>query len=470
MQAYNEPIEDVKRFEQMVNGQTEYYFDVESIENIFDYYAENDDIEKAERVLNLGCKLHPNSIPLLLKKTFIFMEKDEDEKAIHLLEGILKLENTNIDLYFYLGWAYFKIEKDEKAIEYFKQGLALSYEDEEEELTLDIAFTLNQMEHYKYAIEILEERYEKFPDNEDILFELAYAYDKLNLLEKSHTAYRKILDINPFSENSWNNLGILYFKNNEFDRAIKAYDYALAINPSNAEALFNKANSLINMGEVLKAFDCYIDYVSYGYDDVMAYHYIADCLEQMKLYDLSMRFFDLTVKTKPDYLPAWLDYISILIDNNEGKKALEKTSEALLSTGLFPEFIYLRARAYILAKDYKSALVWIGRCVELEPENIRNIAEWLQVKKELQPQKKSLTFLNEWYELFPDSAALKYASAAIAMLELKNFKLAGKYLEEALIKSPDIFEDFVDYFSIPEEYIFENKILNKIILKYIEFE
>jgi len=470
MQTYNEPIEDVKRFEQMENGDSEYYFDVESIENIFDFYAENDQIDKAERVLKFGCKLHPNSIPLLLKKTFILIEKDEDEKAIKILEKLLKFENNNIDLFFYLGWAYFKIGKNQKALSYFRKALIYAYEDEKEEITLDIAFMLNHLEQYFYAIEILEEAYEKYPKNDDFLFELAYAYDKEDMTEKSFSLYRKLLKNDPFCENAWNNIGILHFKKNKFKKALKCYNYALAIDSSNAEAWFNKGNALMNLGEARKAFDCYIEYISYGNFDAIAFYYIADCLEQMGLDDLATRFFDLTVKTNPANINAWEDYIIYLMDKKLVKKALEKTAEALLVTGLFPDFIYLRARVYILANNYESALHWLAKCVNIDPENVRNVAEWYQVKKELCPNKDSLSLLNEWYKKYPGSSALKYASAAIAILELKNFKLAGIYLEEALFKASEYFEDFLDCFSIPDEYIFENPILVPIIEKYIEFE
>lgn len=470
MQIYNESTEEVKRFELMENGNSECYFDVESIENIFDFYAENDQIDKAERVLKFGCKLHPDSIPLLLKKTFILIEKDEDEKAIKILEELLKFENSNIDLYYYLGWAYFKIDNDKKALSYFKKALNLVYEDEKEDLTLDIAFALNHIKQYFYAIDMLEEACIKYPENEDILFELAYAYDKVDMTEESFSIYCKLLKKDPFSENAWNNIGILHFKNNRFKKALKCYNFALAIDSSNAEAWFNKGNALVNLNEFEKALDCYIEYVSYGYEDPMAYQYIADCLDEMGLYNLSMRFYELTVIIEPDNLMAWLNYISLLIEQKEVKKALEKTAEALLTSGLFPEFIYLRAKAYILSNNYESALHLFAKCVEIEPENVRNIAEWFQVKKEICPNQNPMSFLDEWYKRFPANPALKYASAAIAIHENKDFKMAAYYLEEALLKAPESFEDFVDYFLIPDEYVFENEILNPIIEKYIEFE
>ena len=465
---HNELTEDVKRFEKMENGQTEYYFDVHSIENIFDFYAENEQFEKAERVLQLGIKIHPGAVSLLLKQAVILLEKGNDKEAISILNGLAELEQSNPDILFNLGWAYLKIEDIGTAVSYFKKTLEAA-DDEYEDFLLDIALFLNQSEEYTHTIDFLEQGREKCHDNENLLFELAYAYDKEGNVKEGINIYERLLDVNPFSENAWYNLGILYIRNEDYVNAIKCYDYALAIDPSHAEALFNKANALVNLGELRNALDCYFDYVSFGYDIVLAYHYIADCLEQMGFYELALRFFRTITKIDPSYMPAWLGYIALLINRNQIKEALSASAKALLTSGSFPEFMYLRANALLLADKPESALKWFGKSIINDLDNVRNIFEWLQVKKQLNPMENVFSYLDEWLHKYPDSTAVNYAAAAIAIQESGDTKLAARFLETALQKAPENFDYFLDVFSISED-IFQDDILNHIITKYTNHE
>ena len=465
---HNEMTEDVKRFEQMEDGHTEYYFDVQSIENIFDFYAENDDLEKAERVLQLGIKIHPGSVSLLMKQAIILLEKGNDKTAISILNGLAELEQSNPDILFNLGWAYLKIDDITTAVSYFNKTLNIA-DDEYEDFLLDIALFLNQSDEYTHTIDFLESGCIKCPDNENLLFELAYAYDKEDNIKEGLNTYKRLLDINPFSENAWYNLGILYIREEDYVNAIKCYDYALAINPSHAEALFNKANALVNLGELRNALDCYIDYVSFGYDVILAYHYIADCLEQMGFYELALRFFRIIVKTDSSYMPAWLGYIALLINRNHVKEALSASAKALLTEGSFPEFMYLRANALLLADKPVNALKWFSKSIINDLDNLRNIFEWLEVKKMLNPLEESTSHIDEWLQNYPDSSAVNYAAAAIAIQESKDSKLAACFLETALQKAPENFDYFLDIFSISDD-IFEDDVLNSIITKYTDYE
>ena len=466
---HNEVNEDVARFEKMESGNTEYYFDVEDIENIFDFYTVNGQLENAERVLQLGLKLHPASISLLERKTYIFLEKGEEENAIPLMEELLKFEESDPCLYFNLGLSYLKTGKPNKSLSYYKKALANAY-DEEEEIILDIANSLNQYEQYNEAIDFLEEGCEKYPKNEDLLFELAYAYDKKEMIDKSISIYIYLLEINPFVENAWYNLGILYNENEDYAKSVECYNYALAVNPAIKEALFNKANALMNLEEFHKALDCYIEYVSYGEDIILAYQYIAECLEQLELYDLSLRFYELTITKAPLDFFTWVDYLSLIISQKHTEKALEKTAEALKFTDEFPEFMYLRGKAFWLANDYQYAFFWIEKSIEISPDNFRYLYGWIQLKKEINPARDSWSLLEEWKPKYAGTSGFNYTAAAIAITELKDFDIAGVYLEDAFIDAPEDFDYFLDVFAIPENELLENENLKQLIIKYFDFE
>ena len=51
------------------------------------------------------------------------------------------------------------------------------------------------------------------------------------------------------SAKDWFNKGVVYFENNKFEEAIMAYNEAIKIDPSLAEAFTNKGNALIVLGK-----------------------------------------------------------------------------------------------------------------------------------------------------------------------------------------------------------------------------
>jgi tetratricopeptide (TPR) repeat protein len=54
-------------------------------------------------------------------------------------------------------------------------------------------------------------------------------------------SYEKAISINPRFYRSYNNLGIIYYKLKNFDKARAAYEQALQLNPSNSQSEINLA-------------------------------------------------------------------------------------------------------------------------------------------------------------------------------------------------------------------------------------
>lgn len=99
----------------------------------------------------------------------------------------------------------------------FDKAIELSI-DEAESFFLDIGFNLNQEGYYNEAIYYLSYATIQYEDNENILFELAYAYDKADQIDDGIETYLILLELNPYFENAWYNLGILYNKKGEFTK------------------------------------------------------------------------------------------------------------------------------------------------------------------------------------------------------------------------------------------------------------
>lgn len=459
---YNDIKGEIERFEMMEKGGKSCYFDVQTIESLFDFFADKFQFEKAERILSIGISQHPSNPSLQSKKAVIYIEKGEDAKAIRLLEALSTIETSNPDLFMNLGFVYLRVKRNEEAVVCFQKAMKLAFEDAEDFL-FEIVQYLNGNEQYKYALEFLSKELPKYPNNENLLFEYAFALEKEGRVAEALEAYEKLLEVNPFSENAWYNLGIIHIRKEDYDNAIKCYDLTLAINPAHIEALFNKGNALVAMNKYAEAIDYYIEYLSYGYETTLPYHYIADCHDQIGNIELSLRFYRLTVDSEPMYLPGWLNYLAHLINNDYMEEALEASKKALEYHSDVPEIWYLRARSLLLSDMFKEAAKALHEAFTGEPDNLRNLFELYFVQRKLSPRKDPFKMIEKWLREYPASPAVHYIAAAYYLIDNRQMPMAIKHLKVALAENPLDYELFLELFPTMENMIKKSKRLSALV-------
>ncbi len=71
----------------------------------------------------------------------------------------------------------------------------------------------------------------------------------------------------------------------QYEKALEAYDYALAINSQNTFAIFNKGNILCNLDKYNDAIPVYHEYLENEPDSFEAMTYLAECYEKTERSD-----------------------------------------------------------------------------------------------------------------------------------------------------------------------------------------
>lgn len=92
---------------------------------------------------------------------------------------------------------------------------------------------------WKQHIKHLKESAEKDPENAETWSQLANAYYELQDYSKSIEAYNKYIPLIEDKSGAYQDLGVVYRRNGQFEEAIKAFEKAVAENPENLRALFN---------------------------------------------------------------------------------------------------------------------------------------------------------------------------------------------------------------------------------------
>ena len=287
----------VKRYESMQKKGEFAYFDVDEIENIVNFYVENNRFDKAMDACKSGLQIHPSSSELKLRFAQIYVSRGKWRDALLWLNRCEELSHWNYEYILTKGIVFAMSDNTGSAVKLFNKALSIMPESEKDEAIFTIADTFeNNTGNISSAINFLQKGLEQNPSNKDYYFRLAMSYERIGDFKKSIGYYQKFLDFDAFSISGWFNLGLLYNRNGKYEKAVEAYDYVLALESNHYDALFNKANALANAEKYEEAIKVYKTYLNIFDDSLIAQYYIGECYFQIKEYNKALDVFDEILK------------------------------------------------------------------------------------------------------------------------------------------------------------------------------
>ena len=181
-------------------------------------------------------------------------------------------------------------------------------------------------EEWKKNIEKALELSDRASDRERYLIQGDFYRMSEETYDKAIEAYTKLLGIYPDDANGNNNLGVLYERLEEYDKALKYYELAYQ-EKKTYPACTNVATTYEALGLYDKARDVYRDYLSNVSDDARIHSFLASsCVSDGKL-DLALEEADKAIALNPQsYNKVWIYYLQGDFDavEKEYKEWLEK--------------------------------------------------------------------------------------------------------------------------------------------------
>jgi len=108
-------------------------------------------------------------------------------------------------------------------------------------------------------INALELRLDQNPGDQDSWEQLGNLYFDTNNPQKAIDAYTKYTELNPNNPDIWTDLGVMYRRAGQFSQAVAAFDRAIEINPDHPQSWFNKGivylHNLNKPDEAVKAWE-----------------------------------------------------------------------------------------------------------------------------------------------------------------------------------------------------------------------
>jgi len=445
--SYEEELKNaVQKFERMRKNNENCFFDVIEFETIIDYYIECNNSIKAFEAATLASQQHPNSVSIQLRKARVLLDKGRAVEALKILKKLENIEPGNHEIYVAKGTAMGILGDIQGAKKMFDYSLTLD-SDETGNILFSITSVLQNLNYYEYLIPYLKKLLKLEPDFNAHLYDLAYAYEKIEDFENSIACYLKYLENEPFSDSAWYNLGIIYNKQEQYKEALEAYDYALAINSQNTFAIFNKGNILCNLERYSEAIPVYHEYIENEPDSFEAMTYLAECYEKTKDLVLARKYYHEAIDLAPDYADPWFGLGIIALESGTPDDSLIFLRKAVRLDDENPEIWYMLGKAHYAKNEKKAAL----RCFR---ESLKLDAYYSEVWTDLGRIilydgfiDKALPYLEKAYKVIGDVPGINYLLASF-YLHGGMMEKTYRHLSLALDADKDLFREFHDIFPV----------------------
>ena len=242
------------RYEEMLASDHTFYFEATELTDIAEYYAMQGDSEQAEEALDLALRLHPDNIDALIFKSRSRLINGHLAEARHILDSITDQRDREV---------MFLRAEVQLASHQYTQAEALlrsliEEEDHEANAYVDIIDLLVDNNQHDMANLWIEEAIQRYPDHQVLAESAAYSHALQERFDEAITLYNQLLDTDPYSTFYWEELGKIYFRCEEYNKAIEAFEFVIAINGDECYyALYAVANCYFNIGNYERAEEYY---------------------------------------------------------------------------------------------------------------------------------------------------------------------------------------------------------------------
>lgn len=338
------------------------WFDSDNYIDIIEYFVENKNDDMTKAAILEAYKYFPYNEEIVSQYASFLASKNEIEKAIKLLSNTLK-----------------KVDSEDMKIDLATMCIDNQiHVDEALEILLDIIKHTTDnpfvyaligrvyIDKQKYILAESFIRKGLMIDNEDALLLGTYTncVADESLRNKMIDFLKQLSSNNPFNDNVWTALSVVYLGSKRYKEALQAIDFAIAITPKGETKHSCRADCLVFLDDFPQAIEEFRKAISYSTEFSAELHlHLAAVLMQQKRYKEAVTEFELVQKESPnDFDPSNLLDLSLCYcfigQSEKSREGLKKAIKDGVSMKFFLKFAK-QACEYGYTEDTKNLLMFI---------------------------------------------------------------------------------------------------------------
>lgn len=359
----------LKLYNNLRNGYSGFIAE-EAFEKIIDYYDEKEELSKAMEAADTALEYFPFSSALLIKKADLLLATRKYQLALEILEKAELFDAKDINLYILKTDAYLALDQQEKAVELLENAIHDFEGEEKVELLFQLADVYDDYEEFDKVFDCLKVILEEEPASEEALYKICFWTDFTGRNEESIRLHLKIIDEHPFSELAWFNLAAAYQGLKLYEKAIDAYQYAIAIDEKFDYAYRNIGDAYIRIRKYKEAIDALEKVLELSKPEEVIYEAIGHCYDRMKNFAQARFHYRKASHLNPD--DSKLHYKIACTYFNEGQwsSAVKPLESALRIHRSQHEYNLLMGECKLQLNEVKEAVQYLSTAVRVRPKNI----------------------------------------------------------------------------------------------------
>lgn len=424
--------ESAERFERMLETDSVNYMSDEELEDIVEYYFNENQPSKALKAIEIANKLYPFETFFYLRKAQVLIMLGKLKESFDIINTALLFEPSDPELYIIKGEILDQLEDYAGAILNYKTALPMA--ENPSEVYLNIAFSLQSLGKNKEAIEWLKRIVAGGLENEHILYEIAFCYELLDLDDDCIKFFENYIENQPYSSVAWFNLGLASLRKLDFKKSLWALDYAVITDENYSTAWFTRGNCLMELERYEEALECYQKVIEIDGPEGMAYCNIGNCYEELGNIAKARSFYKLAVKENQELAEAWLGIGMTFKEQERYHDALFYVKRAMREEPDNTDFMLELADLYYHLELIDEAKLLYEKIIILNPAMVEAWLDWAHVETEYGKIEAAIKMLEDIYTNNLENVQIIYRLASYSFIKGET-KVGAQYLQLALSKN-----------------------------------
>lgn len=462
---YRQDKEELKellmQYDNLRSGRSHSFIDEESFEKIIDYFDERDELNKALEASDFALEQFPYSGSLLLQKADLFIASKKYMDALDILEQAAIFDGSNINLYILKTDAYLALDQQQKAAEVLEAAIDSFDGDEKIELLFELADVYDDYENFDKVFDCLAMVLDMEPTNEEALYKICFWTDFTGRNEEGIRLHQRIIEDFPFNELAWFNLAAAYQGIKLYEKAIDAYQYAVAIDEKFDFAWRNMGDAFLRLRKYKEAIEVLQKVLELTRPEDVIYEAIGHSYDKLKNYAQARIHYRKATHLNPDDSQLFYKIACTYMNEGVWDSAIKNLQTAIRIHKLQPEYNLAIGQCYMETGKIEEAIQYFGNVVRTRPKNVNGWLELLKCLFQVNCFEEGLEYSDHAFEATNGKPIFIFYKTAF-LFSLGKSKEAIIQLELAMDKNPKLIKKLLEL----NPSILQNQLVVDVVARY----
>jgi len=317
----------IDKFEKMISDDSSIFLDADEVEEIILYYFNDGDIMMAEKAIELGDNLYPNSININILHSEILILKGKTIQSYNLIENLLNINEKSQDLLFQKCKILTKLKKYKESIAILKD---IPKSDQLSFFILDLLLkNYMSLDYYQKSINTLIKILKIYPEDKNYFDKLMSCFNLSSSNNEAINFLNKFLEKNPYSAHAWYEIGKIYLKENRIKESISAHEFGIISDESFSPCYVELGKLYEKKEDFKKSIYYYKILNNLKKESSFSLYRLSRCYEKLEDYDNALKYLNIIIDRDPLYEKAWISIAKYYLRKNDHDKAIENLNKAL---------------------------------------------------------------------------------------------------------------------------------------------